>query len=174
MDQALVIDNYLPLEEHKLIYDYFMGNLDKGDIAHSCVWIYNNGISLPNDGHFQLVQQIFTSHTVISPAFNILNPIVKREEMTAIIRIKANMLLRTDERLVFDWAFHADVTDTPATTAIYYINTNDGYTLFEDGTKIESVSNRFVKFPCHLKHTGTTCTDTDRRILLNFNYYETI
>ena len=56
-------------------------------------------------------------------------------------------------------------------TAIYYVNSNDGYTLFEDGTKVESVGNRLVRFPTNIKHTGTTCTDANRRVLINFNWF---
>ena len=55
-------------------------------------------------------------------------------------------------------------------TAILYINTNDGYTVFEDGTKIDSVANRICIFPYYLKHSGTTCTNANRRIALNINY----
>ena len=56
------------------------------------------------------------------------------------------------------------------TTGIYYVNTNDGYTVFEDGTKIDSVANRICIFPYYLKHSGTTCTNANRRIALNINY----
>ena len=31
--------------------------------------------------------------------------------------------------------------------------------------------NRLVIFPANVKHTGTTCTDKDERIVLNINYY---
>lgn len=174
MNDIKIIDDYLSINDHKLIYDYFMGNMDQGDISNSCVWVYRAGISVLYDGHYQFVHRIFRGNQIVSPSFNILASIVQREEMVAIARIKANMLLKTEELLVFDWAFHTDLTNTPATTAIYYINDNDGYTLFEDGTTVKSVANRFVKFPSHLKHTGTTCTDTDRRVLINFNYYEAV
>ena len=90
--------------------------------------------------------------------------------MTAIARIKAICVLRTPELIEFTWGFHTDFNNNEI-TAIYYINDNDGYTLFEDGTKVESVANRFVRFPCTTRHTGTTCTDTDRRLLINFNYH---
>ena len=53
-----------------------------------------------------------------------------------------------------------------------YLNTNDGYTVFEDGTQIESVKNRILIFKTSLKHTGTNCTDQKRRVLINFNYYK--
>ena len=51
------------------------------------------------------------------------------------------------------------------------MNSNDGYTLFEDGTKVESVANRLVRFPASIKHTGTTCTNANRRVLINFNWF---
>ena len=55
-------------------------------------------------------------------------------------------------------------------TSIFYINSNDGYTEFEDGTKVESVANRLVTFPHHMKHRGTTCTNQPFRLVINFNY----
>ena len=55
-------------------------------------------------------------------------------------------------------------------TAIFYINTNNGYTYFEDGQKIESIENRMVMFPSNIPHAGATCTDEDRRVVLNLNY----
>ncbi len=56
-------------------------------------------------------------------------------------------------------------------TSIFYVNTNNGYTKFEDGTIVESVANRMVIFPANIKHTGTTCSDEKRRVVINFNYY---
>ena len=55
-------------------------------------------------------------------------------------------------------------------TSIFYMNTNNGCTVFEDGTEIKSVANRVVTFPRSTKHAGTTCSDENVRILINFNY----
>ena len=57
-------------------------------------------------------------------------------------------------------------------TAIYYVNTNNGYTKFEDGTVVNSVENRCVVFDSSLRHTGTTCTDQKTRVVINFCYVE--
>ena len=57
------------------------------------------------------------------------------------------------------------------TTSIYYVNSNDGYTEFKDGTIIESVENRLVIFPSDMRHTGTTCTNAKNRIVVNINYF---
>ncbi len=56
-------------------------------------------------------------------------------------------------------------------TGIYYVNSNDGGTYFEDGTMVESVANRFVAFPCNIKHAGVPCGDNVRRIVINFNWF---
>ena len=57
-------------------------------------------------------------------------------------------------------------------TAVFYVNTNNGYTIFESGEKVSSVENRMVIFDSNILHTGTTCTDERVRCVLNFNYYE--
>ena len=64
--------------------------------------------------------------------------------------------------------FHRDFPNI--TTAVYYINTNNGWTEFENGDKVESVANRIVIFDSNTMHTGTTCTDEKVRVLINFNY----
>ena len=56
------------------------------------------------------------------------------------------------------------------TTAILYLNTNNGYTEFKSGDKVKSVSNRVVVFDSNLKHRTVTCTDQKTRIVINFNY----
>jgi hypothetical protein len=54
--------------------------------------------------------------------------------------------------------------------AIIYINTNDGFTCFKDGAKVESIENRCIIFPGNLMHSGSTCTDSPLRMVLNINY----
>ena len=52
-----------------------------------------------------------------------------------------------------------------------YLNTNNGYTLFEDGTKIDSVANRLVTFNNSTKHSDLTNTcDEPYRLVLNVDY----
>jgi hypothetical protein len=57
-------------------------------------------------------------------------------------------------------------------TAIFYINTNNGYTEFNDGTKVDSVENRMLIFPSKLSHRAVAQTDEDQRIVINFNYFD--
>ena len=55
-------------------------------------------------------------------------------------------------------------------TAVFYVNTNNGWTEFKNGDKVKSVSNRIVIFDSNLEHSGNACTDQKTRILINFNY----
>jgi len=170
-----IIDDYLSPDIHNDIYNYWTGNYDKGDIQNSCSWAFTSGINRAGDGDYgQYVHLVFAGHTILNNSFYNLKPIIDKENMTAISRIKANATSRTEKVVVFDWAFHCDHGPDMENmiTAIYYINSNNGYTLFEDGTKVESVANRFVKFPATMVHTGTTCTNDYRRILVNFNYFQ--
>ena len=95
--------------------------------------------------------------------------IQKIPRLSSLVRIKANLNPRNSK--VFTHGFHIDMT-FKCTTGIYYINTNNGYTEFEDGTKIESIRNRFISFPSDMKHTGSTCSDKKMRLLINFNYFQ--
>jgi hypothetical protein len=54
---------------------------------------------------------------------------------------------------------------------VLYINSNNGFTIFEkDGEKINSVANRMVIFSADDRHSGTTCTDQQFRVVLNLNF----
>ena len=64
---------------------------------------------------------------------------------------------------------HVDVPDD-CKTSVFYINTNNGYAKFEDGTKIYSKDNRLITFNSQMKHCGTNTTDSKYRIVLNINY----
>ena len=108
---------------------------------------------------------------ITSSAFTIviLLPIIKKLDPAAIVRIKGLMLSRTEENV--EHGMHEDNTFN-TTNALYYLNTNNGYTKFENGTKVESVANRMVSFPANMEHKGTTCTDEQTRVVVNFNYFK--
>ena len=55
--------------------------------------------------------------------------------------------------------------------AILYINSCNGYTKLEDGTKIDSVANRILFFDPSTPHCSTTTSDTTARFNINFNYF---
>ena len=95
----------------------------------------------------------------------------EHSDVRKIIKVKANLQPRTNNNII--QSFHTDFpTDWKNKTAVYYLNTCNGYTLFADETKVESIANRFVMFDGHLEHTGVTCTDEPARFVINFNWYD--
>jgi len=57
------------------------------------------------------------------------------------------------------------------TTAILYLNTNNGGTKFkESGEFVQSKKNRLVKFPTPVSHAGVWATDAKLRYVLNMTY----
>ena len=167
-------DNYLSQEEFDKLQDLILS----GKIS----WKYGKGIDYPgeeyNEKKFQFGHIFYGNDLPQSPLMNELNPILNIIKPISIWRIKANLLTRTPD--IVENSFHADIGDlenSPEklkqwTTSIFYINTNNGYTIFEDGTKVESVANRMLSFPSNMKHTGTSCTDEKIRVIINFNYFK--
>ena len=56
-------------------------------------------------------------------------------------------------------------------TGVFYLNTNNGYTYFESGERVDSVENRLLVFPSSKRHAGTTNTDVDYRCVINLNWF---
>jgi len=124
---------------------------------------------------FQFIHNFYNNHMPTSPFMNELGPILEIIQPLSIRRIKANLLTKTPK--IVENTFHVDFRMAEEklsqwTTSIFYVNTNNGYTLFEDGTKVESVANRMITFPNNIKHRGTSCTDEKTRVLINFNYFK--
>jgi hypothetical protein len=143
---------------------------------YSFPWSYNDNIDNESDvDKFQFAHMFYLENRPGSNAIQIVSPILAILKPISILRIKANLLTRTPN--IIENEFHVDMSvmteekQKQWTTSIFYVNTNNGYTKFEDGTKVESVANRMITFPSTMKHTGTSCTDEKKRIVINFNYY---
>tara|TARA_R110002096_G_C14164438_1_gene685263 strand:- start:21 stop:554 length:534 start_codon:yes stop_codon:yes gene_type:complete len=165
-----IVDNFLDQSEFEKIQEVMMGD--------NFAWFYTDGIVSKEDGlgKFQLTHQMYKDGEPRSSNIKLMYPILNILKPIAIYRIKANFragTLKNEESL-----FHTDMGFLPKekvkqwTTSIFYINTNDGYTLFKNGTKVESVSNRMVTFPADMTHCGTSCTNKKTRVVINFNYYD--
>ena len=135
-------------------------------------WYYsNNQVNGGNDASF-LFHSIYHKHTINSPFFKILSPLLDYLNPVSLINIRANLQLN---RTNVNSDYHADNNPAEALkhkTAIFYVNTNNGYTEFEDGDKIDSIENRILTFPSKLFHRAVSQTDKDQRIVINFNYYD--
>ena len=108
-----------------------------------------------------------------SPHIEVLFPIIGRIKPMAIWRIKANLQLHGGEAYKSNWHYDFTGDGYPVEnmeTAIYYVNSNNGYTEFTD-CKVDSVANRMVFFPSNTKHRGVNATNVKARYVINFNYF---
>lgn len=162
-----IIDNYLAPDAFRALSTAIMSPLfpwEKSQIlkeppAHfppECNLQYVHGFYLQNAKRVYRSRQL----GLIQPLLADINP-------RRLIKAKVNLTHRQTAQVAY--AFHQDTQQPGATTAVLYLNTNNGYTLFEDGRKADSVANRMVFFDAALAHSGVHCTDTDKRLVLNLN-----
>jgi hypothetical protein len=160
-----IFDNYLPPDIHHNIKTILLS----GDFP----WFLNGTITHPtiDDDTFQFTHTFYRANDGITSQWcHHFNPIVEKLIIPGIIlRIKANLNPRQVENAQLG-QMHVDYT-YDCKTAIYYVNTNDGYTKFETGEIIKSVENRLVVFDANCNHVGYTCTDEKVRVVVNFNYF---
>ena len=189
--KARIYDNCLPSDDFKLLKEIIL--------SPDFSWNYNSNVvsekytgTMPavvedyvDDDMFQFTHLFYVSSPGTSgpyapntladsfvPIFRVLNA---REWL----RIKANLGTKDPEHMVGGW--HCDlhwpkeggirIPYDDTLTAVLYMNTNNGYTLLETGHKVESVENRLVIFPNNVLHTGISQTDTNTRVLINFNFW---
>lgn len=103
----------------------------------------------------------------VSERFDVVRPIVDRLRPDLLLKVKLNLTRRQAAHV--EYGLHVDTRHPGATTVLLHFNTNDGYTLFEDGRRVESVENRLVLFDSAIRHTGASCTDAEYRLVLNLN-----
>lgn len=160
-----VTDNFLSPEDFEAVRKVMM---DDGYLP----WYYNHKIidaDVKGEKNIQFTHTFFNNWRFQSDYTNGIAPLLDKVNPKAWLRIKANLGVFSNE--IKEQGYHTDY-EFPCTTAVFYINSNNGYTIFEDGTKVESVANRLVEFDSFYKHSGTTHTDTPQRILINLNYFK--
>lgn len=121
----------------------------------------------PSLNNFQFTHTFYKDHQIHSGFYDAILPLINKINPKALIKVKANITTVTDEIHYFD--MHTDF-DYECTTSVFYINTNNGLTVFESGEQNESKENSLLEFNSLLPHTGTTSTDTKVRCLINLNY----
>lgn len=171
-----IVDNFLP---PSLFND--IQQLISSERMH---WIFSPYASGPEThDEFYFVHRVFTA---FAPDLN-LPPMSQPEHVSHIFQDIKPILYFLDDRLKFTvdrlfrinctlctyqggykpQAMHTDFP-IPHYTGIYYINTNNGPTLFED-TKVDSVANRFVLFDGSTRHAASIQDDVHARYNIVFN-----
>jgi len=163
------IRNYLNQKKFILIKSFFSGE--------NMAWFYNKEQTY-NDGSESADSSFFT-HRIqyndkieTSPfIYQLIEPIIKKIKPRKILRIKANLLI--NRRIQTACNFHVD-DGAKHKVAIYYINTNNGFTLLDPikRKEVKCEENKLLIFDGKIKHSAVAQTDTDQRLVINFNYID--
>jgi len=132
-------------------------------------WYLSRGVanSESKDGHY-FTHLFYDDPFQNSDYLKVLFPLLEKIDFFAMKRIKGNFYPKTNELMHHE--YHTDY-NISHNGIIFYLNTNDGKTIFEDGTIIESISNRALFFDPSVGHKSTTCTnDSVGRFNINLNY----
>ncbi len=128
-----------------------------------------------NDGCF-LQHMVYDEDQPRSPIYTtVIESFKNYLRYLSLCRITVNLLLKQETPSVSD--FHTDFQhestifdETGITTAVFYLNTNNGATEIKDGPIIDCVRNRLVMFPTPTPHRAIGQTDVNKRIILNLNF----
>ena len=97
----------------------------------------------------------------------LIEPILKKLNIKKLLNVRANLCLKGH----FYCSWHVDdfSENLNHKTAIFYVNSNNGYTEFKN-KKVKCEKNKIVIFDANKEHRAVNQTNTDTRMVINFNY----
>ena len=158
-----IIDNFLPEDCFKELQNYIVWN-------NSFPWYLHTKISGVEEevGVFYGTHKAYDNCSPLSSLYHTMIPIISGlPDFRALIRIKANFYPKTHE--IYEHGRHFDYSFKQK-GAILSLNTCDGFTRLEDGTKVDSVENRLLLFDSSKIHNSSTTTNKRGRFNININY----
>lgn len=171
-----VIDDYAPKE----LYEHISGMM----YADTFPWYYHDYVAYvvsdveknkEDSDEFYFTHTFYGDKKSDTPGINsnyfddIIVPLcfILLGKDVPLIRAKANLFTKRENTIKY--GMHTDYNFDEHTTWVYSLNSNNGYTEFEDGTKIPSVANQLLIFDGNIPHRSVGQTDTRKRINLNIN-----
>ena len=156
-----IIDNYLQKPIFKNIENVLMGG--------NFPWYYSSSVAYAKDvNDYFYYHFLYNDNHQTSDYFNaIALPLLGNLKFKKILRIKVNAYQKKSK--IVEHAFHVDKQE-PHKVALFSVNTNNGYTLFKNGKKVESKANRAILFDGNEEHKSSSQTNTNVRVNININY----
>ena len=151
-----------------LLDDVHLTQLD-GLIYGECNWFLQKEQTTGQDDGSWFQHIIYVEDM---PTSALYEPVIKifmnHLKYVSLCRITVNLLPRLQPPSIS--GFHTDFEPRRITTAIFYLNTNNGATEIEGGDRIDCVRNRLIMFPANTSHRAIGQTDVTKRIVFNFNF----
>jgi hypothetical protein len=157
-----IMDNFLEKQAFKNIQELIMSS--------NFPWFFEKHQTRSEHDSYYFSHTFYKNNTINSNYFENITPILEKLDCKALSEIRANLTTNKNKNDMSSW--HID-RPYPCYTSIFYINNNNGYTLLNemDKIKIESIENRMLIFDSNIRHAAVSQTDTDNRVVINFNYF---
>ena len=152
-----IVKNLLKKEDLELIQK----NLN----SESFPWFFGDATS---DGKSVQFTHLFHDRNLnTSNYIGLIKPILEKIPAMIYFRIKANLNPKTKK--IEETGKHFDVQDKRLKSAIFFVNDCDGYCKIGE-KKIFSEANKLLTFNSDEIHTGTSTTNQQSRLVINFVY----
>jgi len=161
---------------YKIVYDFLPRdeylNLRNFLFSPTFPWYFHPEVVSYGDvtdaNSHAFMHTFYDKHRINSQFFECIETFLDKLDIKSLVRSKVNLYTSTSE--LVEHKMHKDATFSMK-GAIYYLNSNDGYTKLSNGNKIESVENSILLFDPSTEHCSTNCTDEKARCTLIFNYF---
>ena len=163
-----IIDNFLPSYQADSYVKVFGS-------SSGFPWMFEDNLN----GSFYLGNYYF-NHIIINERkfsgdgeqyIHLFIPLLSRLKISIqdLWRLKVNLYPRTQRRI--HHKSHVDYDpDSGFATCLYYVNDNNGMTVFDGKRKVRSKKNRAIIFDGATKHHSTTPTNFNWRASINIDY----
>jgi hypothetical protein len=132
-------------------------------------WYYSSHTAATIDvSNFFFFHLLYANGKVQSDRYfnSLLLPVLGKIDFQYLHRAKLNLYTKQEKKIKTQ--YHRD-EDIPHTVYLFSLNTNNGYTEFKNGEKIQSKENTMAIFSGDLEHRSINQTDENTRINLNIN-----
>ena len=161
-----IYQDCLPLPHYRVMRELFL--------TEKLPWYFNDRV-VSTERHFMFTHAFMDNGRVINAQFfepvrAMLDLIQQKKRFIGVSRVKANLYTNQGEAIR-----HPAHFDIPADSGVsnkvcigvYHLNACNGFTVIGE-QKIPSRENQLILFD-NVSHYGTVQTDTDIRVVLNFN-----
>ena len=167
-----VIDNFLDKEDFR--------ELSAKALGRYFPWFHYDEIVRRGEkqGHtFYSMHMLYDNdRPTFNTSFELMDPVLRKLQefedpnirMKTLLRVKVNSF--PNQGKLIEHGMHRDYA-FPSVGCVFALNTCNGYTKLDDGTKVDSVANRALLFDPTIPHCSSTTTNDTRRVNINFNYF---
>ena len=165
-----IVDNFLSSYNSNILIKTLNGT----KMGHGCFqWAFMNDMNYESYvGNYYFNHVLVVNYEVIdSHWMPLFIPLLDKLKiaLSNVYRLKVNLYTRTQRRV--HHSSHKDYNPNEGfRTALYYVNTNNGVTIFDGKRTVKSIENRIALFDGSNKHHSTTPTDCNYRSTINIDY----